>query len=90
MALELSNSQQFSSSYQVVRGELSRNLPVNMSSTGEPEDPESGGLIREHGASFEDSLRYRSRSSDGSSPPRIISPTESGADAFIDIKVSVS
>ena len=87
MDIELSNSQKFSSSYQVVPGELR----AGMASTDHPykdEDLEGGPLVREHAASVEDSLRYRSRSSDsGGSPPLAASPAASGAlpDDFIAI-----
>ena len=95
MDIELSNSQKFSSSYQVVPGNLPRK---GMASTGEPykDDIEGGPLVREHAASLEDSLRYRSRSGDynddstGGSPPFVASPAATGADDFIDIKVSQS
>ena len=95
MDIELSNSQQFRSSYQVVPGEFR----ARMAATRHPykdEDLEGGPLVREHAASVEDSLRYRSRSSDyggdGGSPPLAASPAASGAlaDEFIDIKVSRS
>ena len=91
MDIELSNSQKLSSSYQVVPGVLPA---VGMASTESPfkdEDLEGGPLVREHAASVEDSLRYRSRSSDcngsGGSPPLAASPAASGAlaDDFIDI-----
>ena len=90
MDIELNNSQKFSSSYQVVPGEFR----AGMASTDHPykdEDLEGGPLVREHSASVEDSLRYRSRSSDyngaGESPPLAASPATSGAlpDDFIDI-----
>ena len=90
MDIELSNSQKFSSSYQVVPGEFR----AGMASTDHPykdEDLEGGPLVREHAASVEDSLRYRSRSSDyngaGGSPPLAASPAASGAlpDDFIAI-----
>ena len=91
MDIELSNSQKFSSSYQVVPGVLPA---AGMASTDSPykdEDLEGGPLVREHAASLEDSLRYRSRSSDyngsGGSPPLVASPAASGAlpDDFINI-----
>lgn len=96
MDIELSNSQKFSSSYQVVPGKFR----AGMAATGHPykdeEDLEGGPLVHEHAASLEDSLRYRSRSSDYNgddrSPPLAASPAASGAltDEFIDIKVSRS
>ena len=88
MDIELSNSQKFSSSYQVVPGVLPA---AGMASTDKDEDLEGGPLVREHAASLEDSLRYRSRSSDyngsGGSPPLAASPAASGAlaDDFINI-----
>ena len=87
MDIELSNSQKFSSSYQVVPGVLGARA-AGMASTDRPfkdeEDLEGGPLVREHAASVEDSLRYRSRSSDyngtgGGSPPLSASPAASGA-----------
>ena len=91
MDIELSTSQNFSSSYQVVPGELR----AAMASTDHPykdnEDLEGGPLVREHAASLEDSLRYRSRSSEyngaGGSPPLSASPAASGTlpDDFINI-----
>ena len=97
MAIELSTSQKFSSSYQVVPGDLSRaNLLRNGSEMAEDsfKGDLEGGLIIDHTAGGESAPRFRSRGSDysrepESSPPRTISPSGSaGADEFIDIKVS--
>ena len=92
MAIELSASHHFSSSYQVVPGVLPRKL-TDMETTEDQfkaEDLE-GGLVRDHGGSVEgNGARYRSRGTEysrepESSPPLASSPS---ADEFIDIKVS--
>ena len=89
MDIELSESQNYSSTYQVVPGDLSKTkLQVD---TKMASNDAEGGLISEHSA--EDRLRYRTRSGEEatSSPPRDISPSfGSGTDEFIDIKVSVA
>ena len=96
MDIELSTSQNYSSTYQVVPGELSKKkllvATTTAGSMASRDDIEGGGLIHDHAASVEDNLRYRTRSSEiESSPPRPSSPsTASGADEFIDIKVSFS
>ena len=93
MAIELSQSQQYTSSYEVVPGQLTTKLiPVaSMAGTG---DGLEGELIGADGA--DERLRYRTRTSEynkelevESSPPRITSPSASVvADEFVAIKVS--
>lgn len=93
MALELSTSQRYTSSYEVVPGQLTTKL-IPVAAMAGTEDGLEGKLIGADGA--EERLRYRTRSSEHSkelegesSPPRISSPSASVVtDEFVAIKVS--